>query len=87
MITLDSCHSRWEFDTDQYRFRRVLRGPDLVVRAIATEWRTYHELRVHEDSDSFLVVLNEGGTRVVRSWRHPDVSCPNCGQGTTNAAA
>jgi len=87
MIILDSCHSRWEFDTDQHRFRRVLRGPDLAVRAIATEWRTYHELHVQEDSDSFLVVLNEVRTRMVRSWRHRDDFCQNCSQGTTNAVA
>ena len=82
MITLDSCHSRWVFDTDGHRFRRVLRGPEFELRTVTTEWRPYHELHIDEDSDSFVVVLNEEGTRMLRSWRHLEGSCPNCGAGT-----
>jgi len=79
MLTLDSCHSRWIFDTERHRFRRVLRGPELELRTVATEWRPYHDLHVDEESDSFVVALNEAGTRMLRSWRHVEGSCPNCG--------
>ena len=82
MITLDSCHSRWEFDADGHRFRRVLRGPEMELRRITTEWRPYHALQIDERSDSFVVVLNEAGTRMLRSWRHRDGECPSCGLGT-----
>jgi hypothetical protein len=82
MITLDSCHSRWVFDIDRHRFRRVLRGPELELRTVTTEWRPYHELCIDEDSDSFVVVLNEEGTRMLRSWRHRNNECSNCGLGT-----
>ena len=79
MISVDSCHSRWEFDTERQRFRRVLRGPELELRTVTTEWRPYHQLQIDEESDSFVVVLNEAGTRMLRSWRHLEGSCPNCG--------
>ena len=87
MLTLDSCHSRWVFDTDRRRFRRVLRGPDFELRTVATEWRPYLELHVDEHSDSFVVVLNEEGTRMLRSWRHVDGACPNCGSETGEVKA
>jgi len=87
MITLDSCHSRWEFDTERRRFRRVLRGPEMELRTVTTEWRPYHELQVDEGSDSFVVVLNEAGTRMLRSWRHLDAGCPNCGSATGELTA
>jgi hypothetical protein len=87
MIILDSCHSRWVFDTDRQRFRRVLRGPELELRTIMTEWRPYHELHIEEDSDSFVVVLNEEGSRMLRSWRHRTAECSNCGLSTGELAA
>jgi hypothetical protein len=86
MITLDSCHSRWVFDTDRMRFRRVLRGPDLELRTVTTEWRPYFELHIEENSDSFVVTLNADGTRMLRSWRHLDGNCPNCGMTTGEVA-
>jgi hypothetical protein len=86
MLTLDSCHSHWVFDTDGMRFRRVLRGPDLELRTVTTEWRPYYELHLDEESDSFVVVLNEAGTRMLRSWRHLEGNCPNCGVTTGEVA-
>jgi hypothetical protein len=79
MIALDSCHSRWVFDTDVHRYRRVLRGPGFELRTVTTEWRPYYELHIEENSDSFVVVLNEEGTKMLRSWRHRDGECSNCG--------
>ena len=78
-VTLDSCHSRWVFDTERLRYRRVPQGPGLARRMAVAEWNPYHELHIDPDSDSFTVVLNEAGTRMLRSWRHTDVPCPQCG--------
>ena len=87
MLTLDSCHSRWEFDEGGHRFRRVLRGPDFELRTVTTEWRPYYGLHVDQESDSFVVVLNEAGTRMLRSWRHVEGECPNCGYPTGEVIA
>jgi hypothetical protein len=79
---VDSCHSRWVFDTERRLFRRVLTGPGLGLRTVMTEWRPYAELHLDEHSDSFTVVLNQDGTRMLRSWRHRDRECVQCGSGT-----
>jgi hypothetical protein len=76
---LDSCHSRWVFDTDRRRFRRVPKGPGLEVLMAMTEWRPYHDLLIDTESDSFVVILNEAGTRMLRSWRHTEAVCALCG--------
>jgi hypothetical protein len=78
MVTLESCHSRWIFDIEHHRYRRVLRGPEFEKRMVATEWRSFHELNIDQDSDSFVVLLNQEGTRMLRSWRHREDECPNC---------
>jgi hypothetical protein len=82
-ITVDSCHSRWIFDTEHRRFRRVLKGPGLGLRTVMTEWRPYHDLHLDPYSDSIVVVLNEAGTRMLRSWRHVGAVCPHCGDAGT----
>jgi hypothetical protein len=78
-VTIDSCHSRWIFDTDRLRFRRVPKGPGFELLTAMTEWRPYPELLMDPDSESFVVVLNDAGTRMLRSWRHTEVVCPQCG--------
>jgi len=78
LISLDSCHSRWIFDTEHLRFRRILKGLGHGNEAATTEWRPYHELDLDPNSDSFVVVLNAAGTRVLRSWRHTGTQCPQC---------
>ncbi len=83
MITLDSCHSRWVFDTERLRYRRVPQGPGLGRRMAVTEWSEYHELHLDPYSDSFTVVLNEAGTRMLRSWRHREGTCLQCGATAT----
>lgn len=50
-VTLDSCHSRWVFDTEHHRFRRILKGLGIGERAAATDWRPYHGLELDPDSD------------------------------------
>ena len=82
-LTIDSCHSRWFFDTEHRRFRRALKGFDSAGQAMLTEWRPYHELILDPESDAFTVVLNDAGTRMLRSWRHTAVSCSLCGETET----
>ena len=86
-ITLDSCHSRWDFDTERLRFRRAPTGPGLDALMAMTQWRPYHELLIDPDSDSFVVVLNDAGTRMLRSWRHTEAVCPQCGASRTEELA
>jgi len=83
LFTVDSCHSRWVFDEERRRFRRVPKGPGFGVRMVLTEWRAYHDVHLDQYSDQFVVVLNEAGTRMLRSWRHTDVVCPHCGASKT----
>lgn len=75
---LESCHSTWLFDPDRMRFRRILKGLDLDARNASTAWRPYYGLELDPVSESFVVLLNPEGTRLLRSWRHVD-HCPQCG--------
>jgi hypothetical protein len=43
------------------------------------ECNPYHELHVDPYSDSFTVVLNEAGSRMLRSSRHTEGVCSQCG--------
>lgn len=85
--TIDSCHSRWVFDTERLRFRRVPKGPGLESLMATTEWRPYHELLIDSQSDAFVVILNEAGTRMLRSWRHTEAVCSQCGAARTEEIA
>ena len=80
---MDSCHSRWVFDTARHRFRRIPKAPGLDLALAITEWRPYSELEFDPYSDSFVVVLNQAGTRMLRSWRHTQGTCPQCGVSRT----
>jgi hypothetical protein len=86
-LTVDSCHSRWTFDTERLRFRRMPKGPGLELLMATTQWRPYHELLLDPLSDSFEVILNDAGTRVLRSWRHREGVCPQCGAARTEELA
>jgi len=78
-ITLDSCNSRWIFDTENHRFRRILKGLGPSDQMPTTEWRPYFGLHLDQYSDSFVVMLNDTDTRMLRSWRHTADVCPQCG--------
>jgi len=78
-LVLESCHSTWLFDTGRMRFRRILKGLDLDA---STAWRAYFGLELDPLSESFVVLLNPEGTRLLRSWRHVD-HCPQCGGDAT----
>jgi hypothetical protein len=79
---LESCHSTWLFDTGRMRFRRILKGLDLDSTQASTAWRPYFGLELDPLSESFVVLLNAEGTRLLRSWRHVD-RCPQCGGDAT----
>ena len=78
-LTIDSCHSMWIFDTEHLRFRRILKGLGHGKELATSEWRSYHGLHLDPYSDSFVVVLNDTDTRMLRSWRHRGSVCPQCG--------
>ena len=82
LYVLESCHSTWIFDTEKMRFRRVLKGLALDVHAATTAWRSYYGLEIDPISESFVVLLNPEGTRLLRSWRHVE-HCPQCGGNQT----
>ena len=77
-FVLESCHSTWLFDREPRRFRRVLKGLDLDNLQASTGWRPYFGLDIDPVSESFVVLLNPEGTRLLRSWRHVD-HCSQCG--------
>jgi hypothetical protein len=81
-LVLESCHSTWLFDTVHMRFRRILKGLNLDARNASTAWRPYFGLELDPYSESFVVMLNAEGTRLLRSWRHVQ-HCPQCGGDTT----
>jgi len=78
VMVLESCHSTWIFDTERMRFRRILKGLDLDARQASTAWRPYYGLELDPMSESFVVLLNSEGSRLLRSWRHVE-HCPQCG--------
>ena len=75
---LESCHSTWLFDSDRMRFRRILKDPSAAEHLVATAWRPYYGLEIDPHSESFMVMLNPEGTRLLRSWRHTH-DCAQCG--------
>ena len=83
IITLESCHSTWIFDTRQLRFCRVLRGIAVGRRQVSTEWRPYWELEIDPHGKSFTVILDERRTRLIRSSIHTS-ACVECGGSRTS---
>lgn len=77
MERVESCHSTWLFDTDRMRFRRVPRGLPVDGLALERDWEPYFGLELAAESGAFAVVLNESGTRFLRSWRHTE-PCGHC---------
>lgn len=69
--TIDTCHSTWEFDEANRRFRRWLRHD--LAQGVSTGWRPYARLVADASWDAFVVVLEPRGTRVLVGRR--------CGRG------
>jgi hypothetical protein len=82
-VVIESCNSTWLFDPGQRLFCRVPRGTAIEVPPPRSRWEPYFALDVDPHSESFVVILNEAGTRLLRSWRHVE-RCAQCGgEGTT----
>jgi hypothetical protein len=86
-LRIESCHSTWVFDPERMRFQRILKGVEVAGLPVATGWRPYFGLRLEEQSDNFVVLLNPEGTRLLRSWRHGDGDCRWCGERHTMAVS
>jgi hypothetical protein len=76
---IESCHSRWVFDSHRGRFRRVPLAGDVDLPVPDEEWTDYFGLEHSLDSDGFVVKLNESGSRLLRSFRHSE-PCPHCAE-------
>lgn len=83
LLVFESCHSTWVFDRDGHRFRRILKGIMSGDHRVTTEWRTYYDLHIDPDSETFSVILNRDGSRMLRSWRHTH-DCEQCGGHATS---
>jgi hypothetical protein len=86
LMTIESCHSTWIFDTDRMRFRRILKGAEVGGEPVVTGWREYSRLEDHPNSETFTVYLNAAGTRMIRSWRHAE-DCAQCNEHLTTAVS
>jgi hypothetical protein len=76
---IESCNSRWIFDTVEKRFLRLPRQEPRPSLAMVPDsaWETYVSLTVDPVGGEFVVKLNDSGSRILRSQRHID-PCPNC---------
>jgi hypothetical protein len=85
-FVVESCNSTWLFDTERMRFRRVLKGVDVGRHPATTQWRPFFGLDLDPASESFVVVLNAEGSRLLSSWRHTE-QCAQCGGPATTELA
>ena len=83
IITLESCHSTWIFDTRQLPVLSRLAGNRSRSAAGLTEWRPYWELEIDPHGKSFTVILDERRTRLIRSSIHTS-ACVECGGSRTS---
>ena len=81
-VIIESCHSTWIIDMEQQRFRRVVKDAHHHAGA-TTEWTPCYGVDIDPMSESFVVLLNPEGTRLLRSWRHVE-HCAQCGGEATS---
>jgi hypothetical protein len=81
-IIIESCNSTWVVDLERSRFRRILKGLDGPTQT-STAWRECYGLELDPHSESFVVLLNQQGTSLLRSWRHVE-HCTQCGGEATS---
>ena len=82
-IVIESCHSTWIIDMENSRFRRLVKGSNFTSSPASTEWQPCYGVEIDPLSESFVVLLNPEGTRLLRSWRHVD-RCTQCGGEATS---
>ena len=81
-IVIESCHSTWIIDRANSRFRRIVKSAHRSSTPAATEWQPCYGVEIDPLSESFVVLLNAEGTRLLRSWRHVE-HCAQCGGDAT----
>lgn len=73
---VESCLNLWLFDTKAKRYRRVPRGTRVEYINTTDGWEPYYRYDVHVDQATFLVLLNEEGTRrQSATWHGEDCEC------------
>ena len=82
-IIIESCHSTWIIDMENSRFRRLVKGSSHHATPASTEWQACYGVEIDPLSESFVVLLNPEGTRLLRSWRHVE-HCAQCGGEATS---
>jgi hypothetical protein len=82
-VIIESCHSTWIIDMAHSRFRRLVKGLNGQTTAASTEWQACYGVEIDPLSESFVVLLNPEGTRLLRSWRHVE-HCAQCGGEATS---
>ncbi len=82
VTSIESCNSVWIFDTNSMEFKRRMRNATGEVESVTTDWRPYFGLNIDEPNKSFVVQLNESGTRLLKSYIHRD-PCDRCGDSNT----
>jgi hypothetical protein len=76
-IVLESCNSTWLFDSENAMYCRVVKEEN-SNQVAASRWQPYFKLELEQETEYFVVWLNEDGTRRLRSWRHQE-HCDACG--------
>jgi hypothetical protein len=82
-VIIESCHSTWIIDIEHERFRRVVKSPTRHDSPASTGWQPCYGVEIDPLSESFVVLLNPEGTRLLRSWRHLE-HCSQCGGEATS---
>lgn len=82
-IVLHSCGATWHFQPARMRFRRRLEG--IGEKDLFTGWHPYFGLEFEPGSEGFVVLLDPGRARTIRSRLHrsEDHSCGDCADGAT----
>ncbi len=64
-IVIESCHSTWIIDMENSRFRRLVKDSDHRASPASTEWQACYGVEIDPLSESFVVLLNPEGTRLL----------------------
>ena len=82
-VIIESCHSTWIIDLGNSRFRRIVKDSSHYAAPASTDWQECYGVEIDPLSESFVVLLNPEGTRLLRSWRHVE-HCSQCGGEATS---
>jgi hypothetical protein len=75
---VESCLYLWLFDPKAKQYRRVPRGTRIEYLNTSEGWEPYFSYDIHVEAGTFLVLLNEEGTRrQSATWHAEDCECLN----------